>query len=424
MATVIKKNDGNTLVLEVMIPLGTSMLGGEKGIEQALNEAGSMASGELLKRFDTDGSPIKIGDQTYTTKGQIEKNYQTPYGEARIARHSYQSPKGGATFCPLEQNARIINSATPKLAMMLSHKYSKLSVDEVKTDLQSNHGRELSRGYIQKVSDAVGAIAQAKEEKWHYTTPQLDTPVSSVSIGVDGTTMHLREQGYREAMVGTIALYDAEGERLHTTYIGASPEYGKATFTQRMEREITHIKELYTDALYIGVADGAADNWTFLNSHTDRQVTDFWHATEYLAEAAEAIFRSKKEQPLKKEWLDDRCHRLKHMKGAVGRIVKELKEYESKNWSSTRKEKLHKAISYFTNQKSRMNYYALVKEGLPIGSGVTEAACKMIVKQRLCQSGMKWRERGASIILSLRTLERSNRWEQFWGKVSQFGIAC
>jgi len=92
--------------------------------------------------------------------------------------------------------------------------------------------------------------------------------------------------------------------------------------------------------------------------------------------------------------------------------------------SENRKEKLHKAISYFTNQKSRMNYYALVQEALPIGSGITEAACKMIVKQRLCQSGMKWREKGASIILSLRTLERSNRWDQFWGKVSQFGVCC
>jgi hypothetical protein len=71
-----------------------------------------------------------------------------------------------------------------------------------------------------------------------------------------------------------------------------------------------------------------------------------------------------------------------------------------------------------------MNYYALVAQALPIGSGVTEAACKMIVKQRLCQSGMKWNKKGASIILSLRTLERSNRWEQFWGKISQYGVAC
>jgi len=48
----------------------------------------------------------------------------------------------------------------------------------------------------------------------------------------------------------------------------------------------------------------------------------------------------------------------------------------------------------------------------------------MIVKQRLYQSGMKWHEKGASIILSLRTLERSNRWELFWKKISQYGALC
>ncbi|MCP3866878.1 MAG: hypothetical protein GY703_02040 [Gammaproteobacteria bacterium] len=187
----------------------------------------------------------------------------------------------------MERDARIIQGATPKLAKTLSHKYSKLSVDEVKTDLQSNHGRALSRGYIQKVSETVGALAQAKEEHWHYVTPALE---ATVSIGLDGTTIYLREQGYRIAMVGTLALYDDAGERLYTTYIGASPEYGKASFLERMCQEIAHTKQLYPDTLYIGLADGATDNWSFLKQHTAIQVTDFWHATEYLAQAGEVIF--------------------------------------------------------------------------------------------------------------------------------------
>lgn len=42
--------------------------------------------------------------------------------------------------------------------------------------------------------------------------------------------------------------------------------------------------------------------------------------------------------------------------------------------------------------------------GWPIGSGVTEAACKTLVKQRLCRAGMRWTEDGAQTILSLRAL--------------------
>jgi hypothetical protein len=59
----------------------------------------------------------------------------------------------------------------------------------------------------------------------------------------------------------------------------------------------------------------------------------------------------------------------------------------------------------------------------PIGSGVTEAACKTKVLQRLCCSGMKWKEKGARMVLSLRALVLTQtRWDQFWGKIDQYGF--
>ncbi len=168
MSVKIVSNNNEGLVLELRIPFEAAMLDGEQRIEQTLNEAGAVASGALLKRFDTDGSALQLGDTKLTSKGPIEKTYQTPYGETRVSRHVYQSAHGGCTYCPLEQNARIIQNATPKLAKMLSHKYSKLSADEVQADFSSNHGRSMSRSYIQTVSEMVGTLAQAKEESWHY----------------------------------------------------------------------------------------------------------------------------------------------------------------------------------------------------------------------------------------------------------------
>jgi hypothetical protein len=55
----------------------------------------------------------------------------------------------------------------------------------------------------------------------------------------------------------------------------------------------------------------------------------------------------------------------------------------------------------------------------------TEAACKSLVKQRLCASGMRWKSTGATIVLSLRALARTvGRWAQFWQKIDQFGAEC
>ena len=421
MSAKIISSDQEQMIIEVKIMKSSSMLEGEELIQGALNEAGQLASQELLRNFDTDGSPIVMGDVKLTSKGLMPKLYQTPHGEIEIRRHVYQSYKGGSTYCPLDTHARTIHSATPKLAKQIAHKYSKLSVDEVKQDFESNHSRKLSRGYIQAVSDAVGSIAMAKEEHWNYCAPKQSQGVHSVSIGLDGTCMYLRSDGYRIAMVGTLALYDKEGERLHTTYIAAPPEYGKADFMSRLEQEILDTKKSYPKAIYIGVADGAQDNWTFLNRHTSIQVTDFWHVAEYLAAASEVIFPKRKEQE-RQAWLEDRCHKLKHRRGGASRLLTELERFDQEKLSLEKQEKLNKTITYFRNQKPRLKYYAQVKENLPIGSGVTEAACKTIIKQRLCKSGMKWKERGASIVLSLRCLDRSNRWEQFWEKINQYGV--
>ena len=87
---------------------------------------------------------------------------------------------------------------------------------------------------------------------------------------------------YRQAMVGTIALYDDKGERQHTMYIAAAPEYGKETFKARLTREIERATTLYPKAIKIGVADGAHDNWDYLIKHTDKQTLDFYHATRHV----------------------------------------------------------------------------------------------------------------------------------------------
>lgn len=71
-----------------------------------------------------------------------------------------------------------------------------------------------------------------------------------------------------------------------------------------------------------------------------------------------------------------------------------------------------------------MDYHGYRKLGLPIGSGVTEAACKCIAKQRLCGSGMRWQLEGAQDVLSLRAMIKSGeRWEQFWRKTAQHGFS-
>lgn len=420
---IISRSDEG-FTLQICIPYAESMLKSEEIIQDRLNEAGVKATQEVLSRFDTDGSPIRHGSTTFFSKGQEPKTYQTPYGEVVLGRHVYQTSKGGKTFCPLEHDARIIITSTPKFAKTVSSKYADLGGSRVQSDLKENHGRNVARSYIQNIAEAVGAVVEAKEDKWQYQTPAVDKKISSIAIGMDGTTLLLCQDGYREAMVGTIALYDSEGERQHTNYIAASPEYGKESFLRRLEREVEHIKSDFPVAHYVGLADGAKCNWPFLKRHTETQTIDFWHATEYLAKAAGAMFRGKRQAQEKHEWLDQACHKLKHSVGGATRLWNEMKAFDEQNdLPQEHKEKLESAITYFGNNKGKMTYAKNIKRNLPIGSGVTEAACKVIVKQRMCGSAMKWMDKGAAAVLRLRCMNYSTgRWDQFWDNVNQYGL--
>jgi hypothetical protein len=421
MSVSLKRVEGSMITLEVKIDISGSMLGAEGAILSSLNEAGSMATGEALKRFDTDGTPIVIGGVKWFSKGQLPKTYQTPYGEMKVERHVYQRSVGGETFCPLEREARVVVTSTPRFAKMATHKMANGASTFVQRDLAENHGRAVSRSYLQDLAEAIGSVVQAKEEVWQYETPKLDKPVKNVAISMDGTCMLLCEGRYREAMTGTISLYDKAGERQHTIYLGATPEYGKATFHERMRREIAHIKQLYPNAAYVGIADGAKTNWDFLKSHVSVQILDFYHATQYLANVALAAAPDSEAERI--QWLEDRCHDLKHKHGAAARLLKEMESLQAKPLTKILREQLESAITYFRNHKHQMRYARYREDSLPIGSGVTEAACKTLIKQRLCCSGMKWVERGARVVLSLRALVLTpQRWDQFWSKVSQYGL--
>ena len=96
------------------------------------------------------------------------KTYQTPYGEVDVPRHLYQASTGGTTFCPLEQEARIILTSTPRFASQVSHKMSEMAAPPAQKDFEINHNRKIVHAMMQRLSEAVASVVQIKEETWSY----------------------------------------------------------------------------------------------------------------------------------------------------------------------------------------------------------------------------------------------------------------
>ena len=120
----------------------------------------------------------------------------------------------------------------------------------------------MARSFVQNVADAVATVALAQEESWEYALPEMEHPVTTISLGLDGTCLLMCEDGWREAMVGTIGFYDRAGERQHTIYMAATPEYGKATFLDRMDREVERVKAAYPGPVMWGSLTGRGGTGT------------------------------------------------------------------------------------------------------------------------------------------------------------------
>src|SRR3954467_193895 len=172
MSAALVARSEAAFTIQVEIPYASSMLDFEEAIQQRLNEAGVLATTEALQQFDADGSPIQVGDTELTSKGKLVKEYQTPYGVAPVERHVYQSSRGWRTYCPLDREARIVVSSTPRFARMVSHKYAEFGSARVIKDLAENHGRRVARCFVRDVTDAVAAVAMAKQEEWEYALPE------------------------------------------------------------------------------------------------------------------------------------------------------------------------------------------------------------------------------------------------------------
>ncbi|MBO9482778.1 hypothetical protein [Salinisphaera sp. G21_0] len=59
-----------------------------------------------------------------------------------------------------------------------------------------------------------------------------------------------------------------------------------------------------------------------------------------------------------------------------------------------------------------------MSKSLLIGSGVIEAACKTLVTQRMKCSGMRWRNPGGQVILTLRSLIQGDWFDKGWQLLS------
>ena len=139
-------------------------------------------------------------------------------------------------------------------------------------------------------------------------------------------------------------------------------------------------------------------------------ILDIWHVTEYLWKLAYCFHPEGSDEA--EAFVETYLGKL--LEGKVRRVIGGIRQMATKSGlSKPRRKKVEQYLNYFAQRCQHMKYDEYLAAGYPIGSGVVEGACRHLVKDRMEQSGMRWRIEGAQAILSLRAIYLNDDWHAF-----------
>jgi hypothetical protein len=116
-------------------------------------------------------------------------------------------------------------------------------------------------------------------------------------------------------------------------------------------------------------------------------IVDYFHASQRLTTMAEALFRAGRDASA---WAERMRKLLKKPNGPF-KVLHAAAALKARHpMTNARRKEFDQAYNYLRARTKHMQYAAYRNQGLPIGSGVTEAACKTVFTQRLKLSGMRW----------------------------------
>ena len=249
-----------------------------------------------------------------------------------------------------------------------------------------------------------------------------------LAVGRDGITLRDYCYGFFEnATVGTITVYDRAGNRLGTVYLGFVPELGQHTLTARLTALIEAVLRGWEGPLpRLCYVTDAGDEETKYYYRVLRQmkhprtgeklvwtrIIDYYHASKRIWAMAESLFG--KDEQAARAWALRMCRLLKKP-GGVRRVLYSAAALRSRRkLPKARGAEYRKAYRYLQKRTRQMRYHEYQQQHLPIGSGITEAACKTVVTQRLKLSGMRWQKANAQKILDLRVVFLSGIWDKVY----------
>jgi hypothetical protein len=342
----------------------------------------------------------------------------------KVQRAYYYCGRCKQSFIPYDDVLGLVDEISPGLMPLVCLAGTLLPFADAAEDvLKRFAGVRVSTSTVLRCTEGAGERLRAQHKEGHMVQPTQAEPKwtapraagqPAAYVGLDAFSVPMQGAGASKAehrMLYTALLYTPEKE--HTRYLVDFELDALADQVRSQARVlgVTQVSDL------IAVTDGGNGLEEALQRHLADNLTtilDWYHAVEHLCDFAKVWHA--RDQEACAQWQHEAKGLLYEKGGEV--LLEYLRALELPPRTSAEvHEELRKLIGYFENNRHRTDYPTYRQQGWDIGSGPTEAGCK-IIGERLKGSGMRWVEDGAATMAALRALYVSGGklWDGFWSQ--------
>ena len=374
----------------------------------------------------TCGHPMRLVDE------HRSRLLQGLVGDYTVSRAYYRCADCRQGSAPLDATLALgRGSLSPGLSRVACRLGIDASFPEAADLLAETLGVVVPDEGMRRITEGIGAVAEAEQQaamaraadgREPLAAAEIQACSATLLVTVDGVMVH-EEDGWHECKVGVVAPL-GPAVRLDPEHGRQCLVTGPGQYCAGFEAAERFWYRVYGEACRQGlggstvvrvvvVGDGAEWIWrgarAFLGVGRVEvvEIVDFYHAVEHLWSVANATFgtgspaAARWAQPLKE-------HLYRQGAGPVLAALNHLLAEEAEN------QEARKALAYFSEHAQRMAYPVFMARQFPIGSGTVESSCKTLIQTREKGAGMRWSRTGAQAVATLRAVQRSGRWNQFW----------
>jgi hypothetical protein len=348
----------------------------------------------------------------------------TVHGEVHVQRAYYYCGRCRQSFLPYDEALGLVDEISPGLMPLVCLAGTLLPFADAAQDLlQRFAGVRVSPSTVLRDTEAEGTRLRAQQKEGrmveptqpetHWQGPRVQNqPVAYV--GLDAFSVPMQGIGASKAehrMLYTALLYTPDKE--HSRYL-VDFELDALAEQVRFQARALGIAQVSD---LIAITDGGNGLEEALQRHLAEHlqtILDWYHAAEHLSDFAK-VWHSR-DEAARQLWAQQ-AHGLLYEQGGAALLTHLRGIVLPPTAPAEVAEALRKLIGYFENNCHRTDYPSYRAKGWDIGSGPTEAGCK-IIGARLKGSGMRWVEDGAVAVATLRALYVSGGkvWDGFWSQ--------